>query len=391
VRVEEARPFMLNSGSTRVTLMVKPARLKRETPLNWKIDVGVGLADVGATLFDLIGKPLAPSDEHAAAVSLRSALQGPQPDWDGERLIVSESAWTAWRGSEGVDGVSPEIRFALREGPYLFLNDSTSQLFDTFTDNLEVSPVPESDTRSSKVRAEFRAFLKPIAPRAWRSPDRVVIEKLELGRELWRARTPRPETLAELKALSRRFPGDEQLLGWRAIWAIRLGNWAELKAAAKQATDKKVDPSDDQSVSFNRNGRVWAYVAARNLGEKAEPPGDPCFEFVREKAMPAHLVPKSCSADGLMELLSWRDDSASAASRDRAMQEFLRKYLSKTLASRISEANYVVGLAWDVSIPRLNGPDQVDLALALPEFRKLRSTVLRRVANESSASAAETR
>lgn len=371
---DEARAFDLFSEATRVTLMIKPARKSPgrstvnppESAFNWKIDLNVGLADLGATLFDLLGAPIkkkAPVDDTPVrVVSLKGVIQGPQPDWTDDRMIMSESAWAAWRGMG-------DIRYAIRKGPFLYLHDAKPQLFDTLTDTFETAPLPSSDPRYSIYRDEFQSFLQAITPRAWHAPDRHTIDKIELGQDLWHARAPDADTLKQLKALSKRYPDDEQLLGWRALWALRLNDWAELKAISGKAPFK-----DKNSHS------AWAFVAARNLNEKMDIPDEPCFAFLKRQP-----VLKGCAAEGLSDLLTWKDESQPVNVREKAMEVFLRSYAARVLATRVAEANFVTGLTWDTSLTHLDGPDALDLVLALPEMRKANTYLGRRLSGAESA------
>jgi hypothetical protein len=374
------------SASTRVTLMIKPARKLRETLSNWQIDSNVNLADVGATIFSILShrpnkftlkgsqsqlkdkdiqvksvvelnSEVSP-ESYLQAVSLQSVMRGPKPDWSSERFILSESAWSSWHG------FGP-VRLALRKGPLLYLNDSPPILYDTFTDSFESAPIIESDAKYSKVRSEFAALLKPISNEPWREPTPNILAKLALARELWRSRKPTPEVLEKLKFLSRRHPDDSQLLGWRAVWAVRLSDWKELKAASGKPVAKK----------------DWAFVAAKNLGEHLDGVESPCLQLFREKTNLNSNIPKNCPADELKNLLIWNDESLEQGVRDRAMDNFIRQYSVHLMSSRIAEANYAADLSWDVSLDTLDAPEMIDLILALPEMRKFRLAVNRRLAN----------
>lgn len=358
-RVDQIPALNLYSESTRVTLMVKPARKVRDGPFNWKIDSNVSLVDVGATIADVVGvhppkNSQAWSRAYPKVVSLKSALRGPEPDWDEDRLILSESSWMKWKGLGNV-------RVAARKGPYLYIFDAPNVLFNTLTDNLELSPLPLSDARYEDLRWQFFKAIKDHGYESWNPPSRLLLEKLDIASELWRSRKPGLETLSRLRSLSNRHPEDTELLGWRAIWSLRLEDWNELKTVADMPPQNK----------------VWSYVASANLGDKVDPIQDTCFEFLISPSSPK--VPKSCSADGLGELLSWVDESLDRELRNRAMEIFIRKYAAKALAVRVAEENYVSGLKWDVPSSRLGTPDTIDLILALPEMRKYRNTVHRRL------------
>lgn len=359
-RLAEARSINLFSESTRVSLMIKPARKMRDGPFNWKVDSNVSLTDVGATLFELLGRPLRVFHSLAPARSLMSVLRGPEPDWPEDRKILSETAWARWHGWGN-------IRYAVRTGPYLYIQDQPDMLFNTLTDSMETLPLPESDERYLSLRSDMLHFLRSIRPTPWEGPNRLVTEKQELARELWRNRVPSAETLERLKALSRRYPRDEQLNGWRAIWALRVGDWKELKAVSSKPETRP----------------TWAYVAARNLGEKATLPEDPCFAFLKkDRASDWHLA-KECEATGLSDLVLWGNEREEMAIRNQAMESFLRSYASRALATRVAEHNYVSGLMWDTNLDMLHAPDTIDLILALPEMKKFRTAVVRRLASGS--------
>lgn len=357
-RFGEIPAVNLFSEATRVTLIIKPSRKKRDGNFNWKIDANVSLTDVGATLFDLIGAPLPKS--WTSAESLKEALTSPQPNWPPDRMIITESAWGEWRG------LGP-IRASVRQGPYLFIFDEEEQLYNTLTDSLEMNPLPHRDANARELRTRYANFLRAKGFIPWRRPARVELERALLARELWRDREPSQETIQSLKDLSAQFADDEILRGWRAIWALRLADWSELREAAGGAEPKP----------------VWEYVARRNLGEKAPAPDGPCFEFLKvPRALANPHVEKDCRAEGLTELLAWANEASSESARLRAMEQFVRFYILKTLASRIAEQNQVGGFRWD-TVAMAHEPDIVHLLLALPEFRRYRAGLRARLANQN--------
>lgn len=355
-RFGEIPAMNLFSEATRVTLIIKPSRKARDGDFNWKIDANVSLTDVGATLYELVGAPL--SKNRTSAESLKEALTSPQPSWPPDRMIVSESAWGEWRG------IGP-VRASVRQGPYLFIFDEEGMLFNTLTDSLELNPLPYRDENAKTLRARYANYLRAKGFIPWRIPSRRELERSLLARELWRVREPSLETIRKLKDLSNEFEDDEILLGWRAIWALRLADWNDLKEASLGPIKKP----------------VWEYVARRNLAEKATVPDGPCFEFLKApKALANPRLEKDCRVEGLTELLAWANETSSEASRIRAMDQFLRFYTSKALASRIAEQNHAGGFRWD-TVAMANEPDIIDLLLALPEFRRYRALVKARTAS----------
>jgi hypothetical protein len=350
---EELPAMSLFSESTRTTLMIKPPRKTRggATVFNWKIDANVSLADVGMTLFDLIGAARPDqSDAVAPLYSLRSALVGPQPDWPAERMILSESAWAEWRGVGTVRG-------AARQGPHLYLFDEPEKLFNTLTDTSELAPVRNSDESARIMKAKYSSLLASLGYKPWKPLSRNFIEKSAIARELWRDREPGPELLSRLRAAAENDPTDTELRAWRATWALRSEDWTELKAVADQLP---LQP-------------LWAFLAEKNLGEKAILPDEICLQFLKApQPLLNPILPKKCRVDGLSDLFEWMNESSPEMMRNKAMEQFLRFFTSRSLAERVAENNQVVGLRWD-SVSLAGAPDMIDLILALPELKKYKA------------------
>jgi hypothetical protein len=349
-RPDEIPTMNLMSDSTRVSLLVKPARKARdgEGGTSWKIDANVSLADIGTTIFDLVG--VAPVDGQ----SLEGALAGPQPDLREDRLIVTESAWDQWRRAG-------TIRAAVRKGPFLYLFDERDQLFNTVTDSLEANPLRKSDPSFTSLGTKLSDYLRSLGFSRWRGAPVVELERALLAKELWRDRPPSAEHRQRLKDLARRFPGDERIRGWRAKIAVQASDWKELKAAA----GRKGERPD------------WEFVAARNLGEKVTVTPGPCFEFVRNPG----VIAKACPNEAIADLLIWANEGARETARARAADQFTRYYLYRALAERVAESNLLAGEHWD-SVAFDDNPDAVDLILALPEFRKIKATLANAVTRD---------
>ncbi len=353
-RMDETQGTNLFSETTRATLMIKPGRKTREGSFTWKIDQNVSLVDVGATLFELVDPEGEKPTSKFETISLAAAFEGPETGWSEGRKIVSETAWPEWRGVGG-------IRAAMRSGPYLYLFDDNDQLFNTLTDSLEVTPLPLGEPRSASLRDAFAVSLRKWGYLPWRASNPLAIDKALLAQDLWHERGPVADSRERLRKLSRRFPKDPELNAWRAILALQAGNWTELKSVA--------------GAEFP----VWKYVAAVNLGEKAERPMAPCL---RALDVPTAEVRKACSDDLARDIVEWattKDDRT----RERAMEAALRGSVAKALAEKIAKQNAVAGDVWDVSKDPLNAPAMSDLILALPEMKKYRTAVRARLASES--------
>lgn len=357
IHPDEMMPLNLYSESTHVALMIKPARKKRDAPIQWKIDANVSLVDVGVTIFDLLG--VKRPSEGLAKVSLRSALEGPQPTWDENRVIVSESAWAEWRAIGGT-------RVAARRGPYLFINDDPSGFYNTLTDSLETSQIrPEALGADADLQRGLQALMQQLGYIPWRVTSTNELERFALGHELWRSAEPDRVVLQRLKSLSEKNSRDEVLSGWRAILALRRGDWKDLEKLATARPDRQ----------------RWLYVARRGLGKKQELPNDPCL-LLAVKANARTPAVGECRDDAVRLLAILRDDTLPELERSKTLEAFIKAYSNRALNLRIARLNYVTGLKWDTDLNLLRVPDSVDLILALPEFRRVRSAVRARLSLE---------
>ncbi|MES2856657.1 MAG: sulfatase-like hydrolase/transferase, partial [Bdellovibrionota bacterium] len=301
-REDEPSGSNLYSESTHVTLMIKPARKKRESPFNWKIDANVSLVDVGATLFDILDGEQVRLVSRAGAVSLKNTLVEPVPDWPIDRKIITESAWPEWRGYGGV-------RASVRKGPYLYIFDTKDKLYNTLTDSLEVSLLPKSDPRAAEVREELANYLVSFDYAPWAPSVPSVLESSMVAEDLWRTHGP-AAALYQLENLARRYPDDARLRGWRAIIALENSNWKELIDVARDTRP------------------IWKYVGEVNSGIRSSSRkpviDEPCVRAIVDKFQKA-LVRK-CSNETARELLSWASAS-NGEEQERAKETFFRRYL----------------------------------------------------------------
>ena len=345
----------LYSESTRSTLMVKPARHANPDyiiPSNWKIDSNVSLVDIGETLLEML--TAATPDESGGqgrvvskmgTVSLQNAFTDPKPNWPDNREILVESAWPDWRGVGGV-------RASLRRGPYLYLFDSDARLYNTLTDNLEVRPLPLNEPGVARLREEFSVHLKSLGYSPWKITNDSELDRTLLGEDLWRERPVTAEMAKRLKALTRRYPDNRELIGWRAHVDVQRADWPDLKAAAGE-----VRP-------------LWSYVADVNLNSPKQTILDACSKALFTQSADRD---KDCGDDLARALATWADEHKSRADRERAMELFNRLEINKAVSDRVSRANLTAGDTWDVSRGRWSEPSLTELMLATPALRKYRS------------------
>ena len=299
-RIDEPSSLNLYSESSHVTLMIKPARKSSEGGFNWKIDNNVSLVDVGATLYDLVDSEQVRMVSRLGAVSLRRSLDEPVADWSPNRRIITESAWAEWKGLGG-------IRSAIRQGPFLYIFDSNDKLYYTLTDNLETSPLPDLDPRTVGVRAELAETLRSFDYSPWVIPSSSLLETSLIGEDLWREHETKGAS-ARLVALSKRYPDDLHLRGWRAVLALENSDWQSLADVA------------------GKERPLWQFVAEANLGVK--PMGkkkgidEPCLRAITGKFSRSEI--RRCSDETAHLLLTWANPSTNEGERDRAKEAFLR-------------------------------------------------------------------
>jgi hypothetical protein len=367
VHADELLPMNLYSESTHVALLIKPARAKREGSFQWKIDQNVSLVDIGRTLTEMMGGTVA-EESSAATVSLIPTLTNPGATWDQNRPIVSESAWTSWRGLGA-------IRSSLRRGPYFMIFDEKTKFFNTLTDGLEMSPLAERD--DADVQNSMVNELRQMGYTSFRNFNRVFLTRASFGKDLWRSTDLDRETTTRLRDIAEHNLHDGVLQSWRALAAAHAADWKVLRAASDQMKD----------------GSFFRYIAERQLSNDAHdgrhsratlPDGDPCLHllFSPIKTMKNTATERlgRCDDTLLRALAIWHDDSAAEPERSRASEEFMQAIAMSLLEVRIARQNYATGLKWDTAFEVLDSPIRAELILSLPEFKKIRTVVKQRFA-----------
>ena len=351
---EDLRTLSLYSDGTHVSLFIKPAGGAKKTLRNF--DADVSLVDLGATLFDWMGETLPVSfDESLKVFSFKEVLKERSVPDLKKRFIISESAWARWRNLG-------EIRYAIRASNLLVFNDKILRVFDTLDDSAELVNLGKAGFRNPTLPS-IRNFFETHDFESFETLRPEQKQKFVIAKELWRGVRPSNDLLARLSTLSEKSPQDLQLLGWQAIWDVRLDRWKQLKNLGKKSSNS-----------------IWEFIALRNLNEKTEVPMDPCLNLIKEYSNGMkNLNPHECKSEEFLELTSWLDDSQSLSMRQKSMENFFRVHTDKILFDRVAELNYLVGMNWDASLSFPKEPAISDLVLALPENRKYRQILLKRL------------
>jgi hypothetical protein len=344
-RVNELDGFELLSENSQVGLLIKPAQIKRDLGIQWKVDANVTLVDVAKTVFDLLAHPVK-SEAPFDAVSLVKTLNSPEPDWDADRGILIQSAWSEWHGAG-------RSRFGIRLGHYLYLHEFPPKIYNSLIDRMETSPIKPNDPRWNETVNLFAPYTATLKAAAWMPPPRQLVQRVLFARALWtQVHTVSAETYLD-EILGSKTP-DEQVTGWFAALAIERAKWEDLLKLGKKFKNQE-----------------WIYLASQQLKQKADMPATPCFRTWQNRTAkgfdPQSL--KSCEDPIFRDLFSWIVLS-SGSDNNYYRETFLKTYIQFLVDRRVGQMNYINGLLWDVSPNLPGGPTEGEVLLNLPENQK---------------------
>jgi hypothetical protein len=352
-RRNQIRALNLNSENTQVTLMIKPARSRREESVEWSIDSNVSLVDLGLTLHDLVGvKPEFKSKYDVT--TLTGTFERPTVSWPKDRVLQTQSAWSVWRGLG-------EVRMSLRREQYLFIYDSQPKLYNSLIDRTETSPLVLRDSLNRTSYENFYSYILKNTWQHWVSPDEFTIEKVLLASQIFSENEVSNETQLRLGVLVNKRPWEKQIVGWLARLYIQKKDW-----------DNLLD------LGVETKNRDWIYLARRQKGQKPSALTTSCLGVLIAKG---EKNSKDCKENLTQALSEWV--TAKKDSRSDYEEKFFRLYLASKIEERIAALNYRNGLLWDTVLDLPKEPTTVDLALWLPEFKAYRQTIERRMAKQT--------
>lgn len=329
----EPSPLSLKSSSTQVALFMKPASKDRDAGLQWAIDRNVSLVDVSHTIFGWLNEaPPATSLPELQPKTLVSALIQPEPNWNEERLILSETAWPDWLEGAGV-------RWALRQKQFLYIHDKKPLIYNTLTDKLENMPLKSADPLWSSLSKDVNALLFKAKVPPFRGMSLFWTEQLQVAKELWVDRaSPRP------------VKGNPPWTKWYLRRALVNKQWKE----AKRLSQDLGDP-------------VGTYVSSKHLGEFFPLPRNPCVRLVLHSKGDQKTYQSECEDERVLALHAWRtagNDEEKAAAQER----FTRANAQNLLDLEAGRMNYLGDLRWDVDREAPGGPNVADYLMSLKDF-----------------------
>ncbi len=356
---EYVPPESVFSDNLQVALLIKIAEKNRERGGSWKVDKNVSVADVGATLFDFIGaNPPAVSEDKIHSISLLEALKSPQVNWPDDRPLLAGSGWPTWMKWG-------QNRISIRSGYFLILLKHPLVMFNTLTDKLE-------NTGQNIPANYWPGFLADISKKTvalnlnpWTILPKESLTKFNLAKQLFSHEDLPVEQRQRITKLAEEGKLDQQIMGWAALRALNVGDWAWLQQLGELA--KRGD---------------WRLVGKKGAGEKSDWKTHSCLSLLeKSREDVVAQTGKACDEPMFAELILWLKtrDVAREFNRDNFIREF-QVYLT---GREIAVNNYLAFLDWDVDRDLPGGPSYSEMILALPENRKFSDFVNKRLASKN--------
>lgn len=348
----------LHSENTQVALFIKPAQKKKtEQPIYWKVDQNVNLADLGKTLFEILGESVVENDNSDfPAHSLAGVLKSPVADWAEDRPFILESGWSLWRNAG-------PLRTAAISHHVLYINDANPKLFNTLVDRMELNPLPLLQQSLLPTTNRIQALLKKNQFPSFTPPNEEWMARLSIPYDRWTRADQEPLLLRDLKRLSSNSNYHSlNILNWTAQVALNQKDWETLRTLGKK-----------------NNVPLWQYIADKNLNAKNLKNTDSCIELLSIKEIDSsHL--KECNDNLFIELVDWLRSDIRGLSKETQRKKFERSFKNYMLDQEIQRSNIALGMIWDTARESSYAPSRAELALHLPEYAKIRTQVYKSLA-----------
>lgn len=321
----------LHSEFTQVGLLWKPTQSQRDAPVSWTMDRNVSLADIGNTLFDLLGHK--PPQGKLETASLAMSLRKPESAFRSSRIHLLESAWSQWR-------LGTAIQSNLLLDEELYFHDRKPRLYRTLSDRLEINPIFPNDTSNPSLvllhktadELQLEPYGKPAIPAPsiwalnywdWLSPGLTNIKQAY-------ASVPWAQVPADVRP-------------WLARSLIEASDWRGLKAAAE---------------SWKNNKLLWLAHKHLNLPNIKS---DGCLSLVTTTHFTGEES-KRCADSAFLEVLS----NIQYERKSRRWEKILEEKLVLTSVLRMNRA---LGMIWDVPETFEGILSSTEILFWSPEYR----------------------
>ncbi len=320
-------PLNLHSENTQVTLLIKPAYEESQSVHSHRtFDAPVSVADVGRTIFEILGQGLRKknaSETLFPVFSLKQNLESTSAPWPGQRVIPIESGWMF--GHE-----LGEIRSAAVLNHELILFDGSPKLYNTLTDRWESRPYVFNNYSEKPIASTLRK-LSEAGYKPWRWPASVPQEIFRIPQELWWNPVNETKLLERINQITSATTPLNPLDLWGALFSL------QKKQSKKLGKFIKRLHYPEWSSEFN-----------------------PCYQLIDRKD--ANFTDKKkCSSKIFLLWLDW------TKSEKKTGPDLMKTALFKALAQqeiqrRIQKINWGLNLIWndyELSIPQINELDWV--------------------------------
>lgn len=352
-RSQESPVLNLNNENTQIALFFKPSQKIRDEEISWTLDKEVSLADLGKTIFEILGITSSQNDHlFPEPQSFFSSLQNKtQPQAKEPQPIAIESSW-------GTQHNLSASRMALLFNHYLFINDQKLKIYNTLSDRLELNQLSWRQVPHD-IQEKFNEYMAKINSSPWSLNYSNDLEKFNQPYLDWHLPNQRRQLLRSLKLLSISHPHDHDLIGWIARIALDTQDWENLLWCGKKLDNQE-----------------WIFVANKNLNNSPKSKNElktdhKCLKWIYQKNVPSDYF-KICNDSLFIALLQWQHADNFKINREVAQKKFEKKYFNELIEKKVLEMNKSLGMVWDFHPLKEDAPSLSDLALALPELNRLK-------------------
>ncbi len=355
IRPNEMDPSNLYSEVVQTPLFIKPSQKLRDQGINWKIDRNVSIVDLGATLYELLGAEVeSPQNRDLEVTSLISVMDRPDVNWNSQRYILIESAFSQWRRLAG-------SRFSIRSGYYSLIYDNDVKLFNTLIDRNEINPISQKDVLWKSIFHPIEKYLREKGVSRWGGPDPIFINKVKLANLIWGLQKKDERIVTqELEYLLKKNQYDSELVSWKAELAINKQDWNLLLNAGKQARNK-----------------YWIYLAKKKLGQPVSLPNRGCYQFFA-KSPKDNSSYRQCEDKLFLQLIAFKY-TTNQEKKTQIFERFIRDYYNYRLVKKAHIENLKAALRWDINTDFQMGPNLTEVYLSLSKNKALAEKIEKRL------------
>lgn len=341
-REGELGPLNLHSENSQVALFIKPAGPQRDADRAWTIDANVSLADLGATLVEILTQSKPITSEQPQVMSLLPQLYDFREKIPQDRTIYIETAWPLWR-------YDLPVRYALVKDKHIWIYDSETKIYNSLLDNFELNPM-----RANLFFLEY--FQKDLAYLRSQNilpfpglPEKEIRNK-SIHPSVW-LRQDRQKILNQaLLERAQKNPDQRMLVNAYLKSALTLGEVEIPQSLLFQS--KKRDQFQDQIFLFTEEGRKRDF----------------CWGLLEKSVTTSEI--KKCPDNLWTEFIQWIRADEFGISKEFQRKRFEQKYWYHHIDQSIAKQTLATQNVWDLN-PKIEWlPTRTDFALSQSQFLK---------------------